>query len=101
MGGVPVSTSTSAGPIFAERAQTLGRGRVLGGISRTSFGFATLRGVDMNNIQLTFTHENVDFAGCDAVFAGDCAQYGVPAFENEVMDFGSRWTSTCASRRST
>jgi hypothetical protein len=25
-GGVPVKTSTSAGPIFAERAQTLGRG---------------------------------------------------------------------------
>ena len=28
-GGVPVSTATSAGPIFAERGQTLGRGRVL------------------------------------------------------------------------
>jgi hypothetical protein len=27
-GGVPVRTSTSAGPIFAERAQTLGGGRV-------------------------------------------------------------------------
>jgi hypothetical protein len=25
--GVPVKTSTSAGPIFAERAQTLGKGR--------------------------------------------------------------------------
>src|SRR6266566_9012587 len=34
-GGAPVATSTSAGPIFAERAQTLGRGRVLAGISRT------------------------------------------------------------------
>src|SRR5258705_2515144 len=30
-GGAPVATSTSAGPIFAERAQTLGRGRVLAG----------------------------------------------------------------------
>ncbi|MEK6263162.1 MAG: hypothetical protein AABP62_31680, partial [Planctomycetota bacterium] len=51
-GGVPVPTSTSAGPIFAERAQTLGRGRVLAGISRTGFSFATLRGVDMDNIGL-------------------------------------------------
>ena len=34
-GGVPVRTSTSAGPIFAERAQTLGHGRVLAGITRT------------------------------------------------------------------
>src|SRR5829696_2542010 len=63
VGGVPVRTSTSAGPIFAERAQTLGKGRALVGISSTSFGFATLRGVDMRDIQLTFTHQNVDFPG--------------------------------------
>jgi len=87
VGGVPVRTSTSAGPIFAERAQTLGRGRALVGISTTSFRFATLRGVDMNDIQLTFTHQNVDFPGCDAAFGGDCTKYGVPAFENDVMDF--------------
>ncbi|HEU4719919.1 MAG TPA: hypothetical protein VFS59_01045 [Gemmatimonadaceae bacterium] len=87
VGGVPVRTSTSAGPIFAERAQTLGKGRALVGVSRTGFRFATLRGVDMNNIQLTFTHQNVDFAGCDQLFAGDCTRYGVPAFENDRMQF--------------
>jgi len=87
VGGVPVRTSTSAGPIFAERAQTLGRGRALVGISTTAFRFATLRGVDMNDIKLTFTHQNVDFPGCDAAFGGDCTKYGVPAFENDVMDF--------------
>ena len=86
-GGVPVRTSTSAGPIFAERAQTLGRGRVLAGISRTGFRFATLRGVDMNNIDLKFTHQNVNFAGCSAQFGADCALYGVPVLENDAMDF--------------
>jgi len=86
-GGVPVRTSTSAGPIFAERAQTLGRGRLLAGISRNSFRFATLRGVDMNNLDLTFTHQNVDFPGCDAQFNGDCSLMGVPVLENDVMDF--------------
>jgi hypothetical protein len=86
-GGVPVRTSTSAGPIFAERAQTLGRGRLLAGLSRTGFRFATLRGVDMRNIGLTFTHENVDFEGCDAQFGADCTLYGVPVLENDVMDF--------------
>ncbi|MGH7605161.1 MAG: hypothetical protein ACRENK_14350 [Gemmatimonadaceae bacterium] len=86
-GGVPVRTSTSAGPIFAERAQTLGRGRVLAGISRTGFQFATLRGVDMSNIDLTFTHENVNFDGCSAQFGADCALYGVPVLENDVIDF--------------
>jgi hypothetical protein len=86
-GGVPVKTSTSAGPIFAERAQTLGRGRVLAGISRTGFRFATLRGVDMHNIDLTFTHENVNFDGCTAQYGADCALYGVPVLENDEMDF--------------
>src|SRR4051812_39721846 len=86
-GGVPVRTSTSAGPIFAERAQTLGRGRVLAGISRTGFRFATIRGVDMHNIDLVFTHENVDFAGCSAQFGADCALYGVPVLENDAIDF--------------
>jgi hypothetical protein len=86
-GGVPVPTSTSAGPIFAERAQTLGRGRVLAGISRTGFRFATLRGVDMDNIGLVFTHQNVDFEGCDAQFGGDCTLYGVPVLENDAIDF--------------
>lgn len=87
VGGVPVSTSTSAGPIFAERPQTLGRGRVLAGVNRSGFRFSTLRGVDMRNINLTFTHQNVDFPACDSIFGGDCTKYGVPSFENDVMDF--------------
>ena len=87
-GGVPVKTSTSAGPIFAERAQTLGRGRAVAGIGRNSFSFATLRGVPMDNIELIFTHENVDFEGCDDENGGqDCSQMGVPALENEIMPF--------------
>jgi len=86
-GGVPILTSTSSGPIFAERAQTLGRGRVLAGISRTGFRFATLRGVDMGDINLVFTHQNVDFPGCDAQFGGDCTLYGIPRLENDAMDF--------------
>ena len=86
-GGVQVPTSTSAGPIFAERAQTLGRGRILAGISRTGFRFATLRGVDMDNIGLVFTHQNVDFEGCDAQFGGDCTLYGIPVLENDAIDF--------------
>jgi hypothetical protein len=86
-GGVPVRTSTSAGPIFAERPQTLGRGRVLAGINRSAFRFATIRGVDMRDIDLNFTHQNVDFPGCATTFGDDCAKYGVPSFENDVMRF--------------
>ncbi|HEU4642787.1 MAG TPA: transporter [Gemmatimonadaceae bacterium] len=86
-GGVPVRTSTSAGPIFAERAQTLGKGRVLAGISHSKFHYESLRGVDLNDIQLTFTHQNVNFPGCDTLFSGDCSKMGVPVFENDIMQF--------------
>jgi hypothetical protein len=86
-GGVPVSTSTSAGPIFAERAQTLGRGRILAGVNRSSASFTSLRGVPLSKLRLLFTHENVDFAGCAQQFADDCAKMGVPVLENDLMQF--------------
>ena len=57
-GGVPVKTSTSAGPIFAERAQTIGRGRALVGVGYSAFHFTTLRGQDLGNLQLIFTQQN-------------------------------------------
>jgi hypothetical protein len=84
-GGVPVRTSTSAGPIFGERAQTLGRGRLLVGLARTGVHFKTLRGVDLNHVQFTFTHANSDFPGCDATAGGDCSLMGVPTLENETI----------------
>lgn len=85
-GGVPVKTSTSAGPIFAERAQTLGRGRAVAGMSYSAFRFSTLRGEPLNSLSLNFTHENVDFDGCDAQNGGqDCSLMGVPVLENDVI----------------
>jgi hypothetical protein len=86
-GGVPVKTSTSAGPIFGERAQTLGRGRVLAGLNYSSFHFKSLRGIPLSDIQLNFTHENVNFPSCDSLFHANCALMGVPSFENDVMAF--------------
>ena len=41
----------------------------------------------MHDIQLTFTHQNVNFPGCDAAVGGDCSKYGIPGVENDVMDF--------------
>jgi len=85
-GGVPIRTSTSAGPIFGERAQTLGRGRVLVGLSHTALQFQTIRGVDLNHLRFTFTHANSDFPGCDSIAGGDCSLLGVPTLENETID---------------
>jgi hypothetical protein len=85
-GGTPVRTSQSPGPIFGERAQTLGRGRLALGAHVSGMHFATLRGVDLDNIHLSFTHANVDFEGCDATFGGDCSLMGVPLLENDVIE---------------
>jgi hypothetical protein len=85
--GVPVKTSPSAGPIFAERAQTLGRGRTAVGVGRSSSHFSSLRGVNLHDIDLFFTHENVDFAGCDSIQGGNCKLMGIPLLENDIMQF--------------
>lgn len=84
-GGVPVATSTSSGPIFAERAQTMGKGRVLVGANVSQFNFATVRGVDLSDIELNFSHANADFPGCDTVFGGDCTLQGIPRLENDFI----------------
>ena len=84
-GGVPVATSTSAGPIFAERAQTLGRGRVLAGVTVNRMRFQSVRGVDLENISLNFTHANTNFPGCDTLFGGDCSVMGRPTLENDFI----------------
>jgi hypothetical protein len=84
-GGVPVQTSTSPGPIIAERGQTLGKGRVFVSASVSQLNFKTLRGVDLANLGLNFTHANADFPGCDTVFGGDCTQQGIPTLENDFI----------------
>lgn len=84
--GAPVRTSLSPGPVFAERAQTLGRGRVFVGANVNRLHFATLRGVGLDDIRLNFVHENVDTPACDSIEGRDCAPYGIPRLENDVIE---------------
>ena len=84
-GGAPVRTSFSPGPIFAERAQTLGKGRVFVGANINRLHFESLRGVGLDDIRLNFVHENVDTPACDSIEGRDCAPYGVPRLENDVI----------------
>lgn len=74
-GGVPVKTSTSAGPIFAERAQTLGRGRFFIGVNVTGQHFERIRGVSLDNLYFNFGHQDV--APADSL--------GDPGFENDLI----------------
>lgn len=61
--GVPVSTSTSLGPIFAERAQTLGRGRLNMGFNFSYLDLNKLRGINTEDVRFTFTHQDVGAPG--------------------------------------
>ncbi len=72
--GLPVRTSTSAGPIFAERSHTLGKGRFFIGTNVTHIGYSTINGVPLDNLQLTFAHQDVGAPGL-----------GDPEFENDVI----------------
>jgi hypothetical protein len=74
-GGVPVATSVSAGPIFGERVQTLGRGRVLIGVNATAIDFKSVRGVPLDDLTFRFTHQNVRDPAL-----------GNPLLENDVIE---------------
>ncbi len=61
--GRPVSTSTSLGPIFAERAQTIGRNRINFGFNFSHIDFTKIRGLDTEDVRLTFIHQDVGNPG--------------------------------------
>ena len=71
VGGVPRATSTSFGPIFGERAQTVGRGRFNVGVNYTRLNFQQIRGTSLSNVELTFVHENSNFPNCEVIFGSD------------------------------
>ena len=85
-GGVPVPTSASPGPILGERALTLGKGRIFLGANVNHVHFQTLRGVSLDAVQMTFTHENVTGPACDSLVGASCTPYGVPTHENDVIN---------------
>jgi hypothetical protein len=84
-GAVPVPTASSAGPLFAERAPTLGRGRGVVGANYTRTRFNTARGRPLEDLRLNFTSVNLDSDLCDAQQGRDCAPLGVPLSENDVL----------------
>jgi hypothetical protein len=54
--GAFVRTSSSFGPIYTERAETIGRGKVSFGASYQRFRFGSLDGIDLHNVPAVFTH---------------------------------------------
>ena len=75
VGGVPVKTSVSSGPVFGERSQTLGRNKLLIGANVTGISFQSLRGVPLHSIVFDFTHLDTP-----------PTPLGSPAFENDIFE---------------
>lgn len=54
--GVYTRSAQSYGPILAERAETIGKGKFYAGFSFQHFRFGTLDGVDLHNFNSVFRH---------------------------------------------
>jgi hypothetical protein len=61
--GVFQRTTQSFGPILAERAETVGNGRVSFGFAFQRFTFDTVEGLDLRKVPAVFTHDNAFLRG--------------------------------------
>ncbi len=61
--GVPVPIAESSGPIFAETAKPLGKGKLLLDANYTYARLTHFRGITTNSMQFTFTHKDVTNEG--------------------------------------
>jgi len=75
VGGIPVRSTNSAGPIFAEQSRTLGRGNLFVGFNISGVNYTTLGGVSTDKITLNFVHQDVDPEG----------SLGDPTRENDLI----------------
>jgi hypothetical protein len=61
--GVPVRTTESLGPFLGERATTLGAGKLNLALTYTRISFKRFEGTSLNDLQLTFLHDDVNGDG--------------------------------------
>ena len=61
--GTFARSTQSFGPILAERAETIGRGRMSFGYNFQYFSFDTVEGVDLSRVPAVFTHDDFQLGG--------------------------------------
>jgi hypothetical protein len=61
--GVFKRSTESFGPILAERAETVGAGRVSFGFAFQRFKFQSVEGLDLDRVPAVFTHDNAQLLG--------------------------------------
>jgi len=61
--GTFTRSTQSFGPILAERAETIGRGRLSFGYNFQYFSFDTVEGVELSRVPAVFTHDEFELGG--------------------------------------
>jgi hypothetical protein len=61
--GIPLRTEESLGPLLAERASTLGRGKLNVGFSYSRIDFSRFNGTPLNKLSLILNHDDVNGDG--------------------------------------
>src|SRR5262249_33485947 len=61
--GVFTRSTQSFGPIFGERAETIGKKKVNVGFSYQYFNFDSIEGIPLNNVPAVFTHDDAILLG--------------------------------------
>ncbi|MBD3258684.1 hypothetical protein GF377_09650 [candidate division GN15 bacterium] len=61
--GVPIASLESAGPIYAHRFETIGKKRLSVGFNFTAYDLETIRGLNTDDITVSFLHEDVNDNG--------------------------------------
>ena len=61
--GVFQRTTTSFGPILADRSETIGAGRLAMGFAFQRFTYDSIEGLDLDTIPAVFTHDNAELLG--------------------------------------
>jgi hypothetical protein len=87
--GTFARSTQSFGPIMADRAETIGRGRVLFGYNAQVFSFDSLDGVDLRHVPAVFTHDDYQAGGgrTDIVATANALEATVSQFTG-LMTYG-------------
>jgi hypothetical protein len=84
--GTFVRSTQSFGPILAERAETIGRGKTLVGYNVQVFSFDSLDGIDLRHVPAVFTHDEAQLGGgrTDVVVTDNALNLSVGQFTGLV-----------------
>jgi len=84
--GTFVRSTQSFGPILAQRAETIGRGKTLFGYNVQTFSFDSLDGVSLRHVPAVFTHDDVHLGGgrTDVVVTNNAIKLDVTQFTGMI-----------------